>query len=108
MRKTRRISPSRRGFKVISLLKNLKGQPKEVDGIAINGYFLIEISLDNANRADEIRHITVEEMMSAIQNDDGSFTVFVQTHKTYVNYGPSDLVLNKDLAPLIKKILSLH
>ena len=57
--------------------------------------------MDNANRAGEVRHLTVEEFNDHSLQEDGSMTAMVWVHKTY-KYGPSTLIFNKDLVPLLQ------
>ena len=62
-----------------SFLINLNSQPENADGIAIYCFLFNDHSLQ----------------------EDGSMTAMVRGHKTY-KYGPSTLIFNKDLVPLLQ------
>ena len=63
--------------------------------------FFIELSLDNANRAGEIRHMTMPHFSKAVKHSDGSCTTSVNRLKTYLDYGKARLTVNSELMGLL-------
>lgn len=71
--------------------------------VTYHGFFFIELSLDNANRAGEIIHLTLSEFHKGSIKENGAIQLKIKQHKTYHIYDPSNITVNKDLAPLLRK-----
>ena len=67
----------------------------------VNGVIFIELSVDNANRAGEIRHLTSKEFKEGTLQRDGSILLKVKNHKTYYKHGPAFLTIAQELLPVI-------
>ena len=66
----------------------------------INGLLFLETSLDNANRAGEVRNLTLIHFGNAVMNRDGGCTLKVREHKTRDDYGSTNLQLDQKLMEL--------
>ena len=73
------------------------------EAVSINGLLFIELSLDNANRNGEIRHITMKDFNKGTLDSDGALTIKITTHKTYYKHGPAVLVMR---APVLNLVMS--
>ena len=70
--------------------------------VILNGVMFIEVSLDNANRAGEVRHLKLKDYRDGVLEDDGTFSITIQNHKTSGTSDASILTINKDLLTLLK------
>ena len=76
-------------------LTNLTGN----EVVLSNGLLLVEISLDNANRAGEVRYLRMTDFNfnSGKFEEDGSVTVKMRHQKTCYLYGPAILTLKPEV-----------
>lgn len=62
----------------------------------IRGFLLVQISIDNANRAGVLANMKMEELNSAVKHDD-EYIVHVSDQKTFATHGPARVVLSPKL-----------
>ena len=68
----------------------------------VRGLIFIEISLDNANRVGEVRHLSLQQFNHASVAKNGSKIVKVMNRKTTAVYGYSTLSISKDVVEMMK------
>ena len=68
----------------------------------IFGYIAIEISLDNANRAGELRNMNMNKFRIAEVKPDGSASTWIGNHKTANSYGHARLYINPNVYKALK------
>lgn len=83
--------------KIIIQLSNIKNKLTQRDHVKIMGYLFLEISLDNANRAGEVKHMTLKEYKARKFVKNGE-EISVKNHKTFYKYGYASLFLNSNLS----------
>lgn len=85
--------------KIIELFEQIEtgDQPPTQNLSLLLGFMCLEISLDNANRAGEARHMKVREFKEAKLRNDYSGEIWVGKHKTSDLYGESPLFINPTL-----------
>ena len=62
----------------------------------LRDFLLVEISIDNANRAGVLSNMTLKELNKATAEDD-RFLINVMDHKTFHIHGPAQIVLTSNL-----------
>ena len=86
-------------------------QEGSVDKISMNeynlilGYIMLEVHLDNAERAAELRTLTLEHFNNAIKLQDGSIQIITEDHKMYFMYGKTDIVISP---PQLRKLVDIY
>lgn len=63
----------------------------------LRDFLLVEISIDNANRAEVLSSITVKEFERGYKEDDRFIMNFVMKHKTFHVNGPVQVILTGNL-----------
>ena len=85
---------------VVCLLGQLSGahniQITQAQYTLIRDFLLVEISIDNANRAGALANMTVEEYNRMAKESD-EFFVLVKNHKTVNTHGPARIVFSPKL-----------
>ena len=85
---------------VIILLGKLSGahniQVTQNQYTLVRDFLLVQISIDNANRAGVLSNMTLKEFNRAFKEDD-RFVVNVMDHKTFHIHGPAQIVLTNNL-----------
>ena len=98
--KFRDFEKSQAAREAISLLGKLSGahniEITQSYYTLIRDFLLLEISIDNANRAGVLSNMTMSEWERAAREED-RFVIRVQKHKTFATHGPANIVLTKHL-----------
>lgn len=94
-------SPARQS--IIKLLKNIEKGNKFnlIDLPKFIAFFAIELSFDNANRAGEIRNMTVAEFDNAKEDDKGTRMIKVREHKTFYSHGSAHVMFRPEVWELV-------
>jgi hypothetical protein len=85
--------------RIIEINNGPRLTPNEM--VLINGFIFCEISMDNANRAGELKSMTIKQFNKATIHADGTLTVKIRHHKTYYKYGDALVTINKHLRKLM-------
>lgn len=73
----------------------------------IVGFLCLEVSVDNANRAEEIRLFTVNEWKKAKVDAQGGRVVNIASHKTYYKYGSQTLYVRPETVKYVEIYLNV-
>ena len=96
----KRFETSKAARDVVCLLGQLSGahniQITQAQYTLIRDFLLVEISIDNANRAGALANMTVAEYDRMTKESD-EFVVLVKNHKTVSTHGPARIVFSAKL-----------